>query len=477
MREADAPSDSGARPCSPAEETFWSIARLHPEHQPHFVRRIDFRGELDRAAMTRALREIVNRNDALRTTFQTRRIRAPGSSGLKRQLVRSVQPSVRWQLEEIMLTSRSDAERSDELAQALRQQRAHAFDPRTGPLFGFTLVQTGGDMHTLLITVSHLIVDAWSVGILMRDLRRYYNHFRTSDESPAWPDRPQASEYVAWYWQTVQRDGYLARSLNYWAAQLESSEQGNRDLPRDRSPSRVEHLSFVPHVVEGSVASTDALFEFNRRHGFARVTVPLAAYVLMLARVSASNRFHIANVVHGRFNSRLEQIVGLLSNMIVTQIVLDPGQDLLAWLGRLQVRYMASLRHGVVAVTTVMEHLTRLGKMPADYLLDPSVPKLLFNMFGVDGAGRARDVEFDGVHATRVASANAGPTLYELSLHVWWDGELMRYRVGGWADLYDRSTIERMAQAYRDVVEAIVAAAPQPVAAVLRSAYDVSEPS
>jgi hypothetical protein len=467
MRDsAEASSNLRLARCTPMETNFWWAAKVDPDMQPHLVQQIDIRGAIDDRALERAFMEIVDRNDAFRTTFHVKRMPAPGSSGLKGQLFRCVRPHVGWQLKRLSLCACDEAKLAEFLAETIRIERASAFDPETGPLFQFTLIQISDESHTLLIAASHLIMDAWAFGILFQDLHTYYEHYLRSDDRPNMPLRPQASDYAAWYWQTVERAGYRERSLTYWANHLKPIGCGNQGLLRDRSYDEVPRHTFVPRWVEGTVAASESLLEFNRRHGLTRLTVPLAAYALSLCRFSSNRMFLITNVIHGRFNRKQEETIGLLSNAILTQIEVDPEQEVLGWLEAIQANNMAGLRHGIVSLSSVVQHLTESGKMPP-VQMDRSMPKLLFNAFSVDGLRRDGNWLFEGLESKFSNAPSEAPSAFELSMNVRWESNRMKYRVGAWADLYDRSTVERMAFEYQAAIEGIIISSRRSVADVL----------
>src|SRR5262245_61940773 len=114
-------------------------------------------GPLDPAALESALRQLVQRHEALRSTF----------SGDGEKLLVNAQSDVPFK--KIDLTAKSEADRAAELAALLEQVVTTPFNLATGPLARAELVKLSPTRHQLVFTAHHIVCDGWSAAVLMKD--------------------------------------------------------------------------------------------------------------------------------------------------------------------------------------------------------------------------------------------------------------------------------------------------------------------
>src|SRR5262249_37524713 len=140
-------------------------------HIPFAVR---LHGDLDRAALGKALDRIVERHEALRTIFVS-------VDGEPVQRIIGVEGS-RFDLVEHDLRERSD--RKKELGRLMAEEVRASFDLKTGPLVRGRLIRESEDEHVLLIIMHHIVSDGWSMGVLMGELSVLYGAFVSGETDP-----------------------------------------------------------------------------------------------------------------------------------------------------------------------------------------------------------------------------------------------------------------------------------------------------
>ncbi len=167
-------------PLSLAQQRLWFLDQLTPNSSIYNIPLIvDLEGPLDVEAMCRAIREIVRRHDALRTTL-------PSQRGIPHQVVQSLDAF----LVPVDDLSRCDVESRDaEVDAAITEQARRPFDLAQGPIFRMRLLRLGREQHVLVGAAHHLVFDAWSTGIFFRELTTLYRAFCAGEPSPL-PDLP-----------------------------------------------------------------------------------------------------------------------------------------------------------------------------------------------------------------------------------------------------------------------------------------------
>ncbi|MFJ9343323.1 amino acid adenylation domain-containing protein [Streptomyces sp. NPDC101733] len=365
-------------------------------------------GPLDADRLRRAARDLLARHPHLGAEFH--------HEGLGRP-VQVVPGAVEPPWFEVDLTDLPPEERlpgADALAAA---ERSVGFTPDEGPLLRFTLVRTGPDAHRLLLTNHHLLLDGWSMPVLVRELLSLYG--ADSGPSPLARVRP----YRAFLTHLADVDGQAARAA--WSEALAGVEEPTLVRPADpgRPPTVPERLEFgLPAPV------SDALAGWARTAGLTLNTVLQGAWALVLARLTGRDDVVFGSTVSGRPPELpdVESMVGLFINTVPVRLRLDGAESLGAMLERMQREQSALLGHQHLGLAEIQQ-VTGVGALFdtamvfENYPLDVSALAAAtagsgLVLDGVDG--------HDAVHYTLGMVARPGP-----------DG--LRFRLDHQGDLLD----------------------------------------
>ena len=152
-------------PLSFAQQRLWFLAQLEPS-TPAYNLPIAMRlsGRLEVGALKHALDDIVERHEVLRTTFALHK----GSP------IQRVSPSLALPLPVINLSALAPAQREMLARQLVGQETRWPFDLTQGPLLRVSLLRLQDELHLLLLTMHHIIMDGWSLGVLLRELSTLY---------------------------------------------------------------------------------------------------------------------------------------------------------------------------------------------------------------------------------------------------------------------------------------------------------------
>ncbi|MET7938110.1 amino acid adenylation domain-containing protein [Streptomyces sp. NPDC005322] len=304
-------------PLSHAQQRLWFLQHLEgPSDAYNMVISLDLAGALDEEALRQALADVVVRHESLRTVF------ADDASGGAYQVVLAPGQA------QVPLTV---AEVADEASvdRLMRRAAAYAFDltaeiPIRASLFRLPVDVSGDggpDRSALLLLTHHIAGDAWSRGVLVRDLTAAYAARVTTGRAPAWEPLPvQYADYSLW-----QRDllgdesdsgSEIARQLDYWTRALEGLPEELAlpfDRPRPAAASyRGDRVGF-----ELPPGLYERLVRVAGQHRASLYMVLQAALVTLLTRLGAGTDIPIGTPVAGRTDDALDDLVGFFVNTLV----------------------------------------------------------------------------------------------------------------------------------------------------------------
>jgi amino acid adenylation domain-containing protein/non-ribosomal peptide synthase protein (TIGR01720 family) len=292
----------GARPdplpVSPAQHRLWLDHQLNgpgPTYNVAFALRLT--GSLDRAALSAALDDVIERHESLRTVF-------PAVEG---RPVQRILPPARpsWH---------TDTCTDDELPARLAEAARYGFDLDHELLLRPYLFELGPDRHVLLVLLHHIVTDEWSEGRLTADLGTAYAA-RTRGAAPGWEPLPvQYADYALW--QHALLAEAQDRQLDFWTEALRGIPAElalPSDRPRPAVPSRAGGI-----VAFGVSAGTHRrVTALARRTGTTTFMVVQAGLSALLSRLGAGTDIPLGSPVAGRGDPRLDDLVGFFVNTLV----------------------------------------------------------------------------------------------------------------------------------------------------------------
>ncbi|MFD7863672.1 amino acid adenylation domain-containing protein [Streptomyces sp. NPDC059783] len=302
-------------PLSFAQRRLWFLNRFEgpsPTYNVPLVLRLE--GPLDAPALERALMDVVERHESLRTVF-------PETGGVPRQLVLAADHA------DLDLAPREI--RPDGLDEALATEVAHAFDVTADLPVRARLLSLGAETHVLVLLVHHIAGDGWSLAPLARDLGDAYRR-RSRGEEPGRRELPvQYADYTLWQRSLLgdenDADSRAARQLDFWRTALDGSPR-LLALPLDRPRPAVLTYRGDAFTFPVDADTHRALAELARAQGCSLFMVLQAALSVLLSRHGAGEDIPLGTAVAGRTDEALDDLVGFFVNTLVlrTDLTGDP---------------------------------------------------------------------------------------------------------------------------------------------------------
>ncbi|MGW1129324.1 amino acid adenylation domain-containing protein [Streptomyces sp. NPDC002526] len=321
-------------PLSFAQQRLWFLNRFEgpsPTYNVPLVLRLE--GPLDAPALERALMDVVERHESLRTVF-------PETGGVPRQLVLAADHA------DLDLTPRHI--RPDALDEALAAEVAHAFDVTADLPVRARLLGLGAESHVLVLLVHHIAGDGWSLAPLARDLGDAYRS-RSRGEAPGRPElRVQYADYTLWQRTLLgdenDADSRAARQLDFWRTALAGSP-GLLALPLDRPRPAVLTYRGDAFAFPVDADTHRALAELARARGCSLFMVLQAALSVLLSRHGAGEDIPLGTAVAGRTDEALDDLVGFFVNTLVLRADLTGDPTFTEVLDRVRAFDLAAYAH------------------------------------------------------------------------------------------------------------------------------------
>jgi amino acid adenylation domain-containing protein len=430
------PRPEGAASLSYAQERLWFLEQLQPGtaayNMPAALR---LRGPLDVGALGQSLGEIVRRHEALRTTFVA-------VEGRPFQVI--AEPRAVG-LPVIDLAGLPETEREAEAERLAGEEAQRPFDLARDLLLRARLLRLDEREHVLLLTLHHIACDAWSVGVLSREVAELYEAFSRGQPS-CLPELPlQYADFAAWQRAWLQGET-LATQLGYWKRRLAGVPPA-LELPTDRPRPAVPSSRGGRHPFTFPRELGESLQALGRREGGTLFMTLLGAFQVLLSRYTGSDDIVVGSPVAGRSERETERLIGLFVNTLVLRTDLSGDPTFRELLGRVREVCLDAHAHQDLPFEKLVEEL-----QPER---DPSRTPLFQVMFTLQNAPRAA-LSMAGLEVSGMAVDRA-TAKFDLSLSM---GETERGLQGTLAysaGLFDAATIARLARHYRTLLEGVVA--------------------
>jgi len=432
-----------------AQQRVWFLERLEPGGGYNIPIVMELEGSLEPAVLRGAIQWIVARHEALRTRFAE----PEGDGKEPLQLVDDVR-AVMLSLPCVDLRGLSADARRARVDELTRAQAFSPFDLGAGPLLRMQLLRLGDDHHRLCASFHHTVFDGWSLGIFLRELSVAYAALVAGREPELPPLPVQYVDFAEHQRRTLVGEP-LARLVGYWSEHLRGAPP-LVDLPLDRPrPARQSFAGGRVHrVLDGRTA--DAIDALGRSERATPMMTLFAAFAVLLARHARSDDLVIGTPIANRNHESLEGLIGFFANTLAVRVRPRLDQPFVELLAQIKRVLGDAHAHQALPFERVVEALDVERSLDRNPLFQV--------MFSYQDA-HVDALALPGLRATFVEAEHES-SAFDLTLN------LRRHR-GSLvaifeysAELFDRATIERLADGFATLLEGIVAAPQTSLAAL-----------
>jgi tyrocidine synthetase-3 len=406
-------------------------------------------GPFNEDAFRRAVETLLQRHESLRTVFRV----------VEGEPVQHILPSVETDRvirgEDIR---HLHGEEKEEQARDIYLDYANmTFDLENGPLAVFALIRLEEEKRLLAYNIHHIINDGWSTGVITNEIIRFYNAFSRGMEEPLEAEdvQLQYKDYARWHNRLIGSD-FFAEAQRYWLEKFKDRPNGI-ELPLDRARQPVQTFNGgrVSFVLDE--ARTTGLYRLGREENTTYFMALLALVDLLLYNYTGQRDVIIGSPIAGRKKPELRHMMGFLVNTLVYRTGVDPGKDFRTLLGRVKEDALACYEYQDYPFDLLIERL----ELDRDLSQSP-----LFNVMlahnNADTVDRQLGLEGISLSPYRYGG-DFNMSKFDLTFFMDEVGTETRVNIEYNSDLFDRSTVQRMADNVLVLVDSILADPSVPV--------------
>ncbi len=429
-----------AFPLSSGQQRFWFLQELEPEGAS-YNEACAFRlnGEVNVAVFERAVRKIIQRHAVMRSTFHV----------MDGQIMQVVHPSCKQEdlLPVIDLRLSSLDRREADVQHAMDQERLRPFRLAEQAPWRFALLRCDEKEYIFLAVIHHIITDAWSTEILVRELGTLYSAFSNGLPSPLPVLSVQYTDYVCKQQQALEYE-HFASSLHYWKEQL-AGQLPVLELPTDRPrlDEDKEYHNGSAYTFLLPPALMEALHVCCLQEDVTLFMALLTAFKIVLHRYTQLTDVIVGSPIADRPGREYEHLLGCFLNTLVLRSNLAGDPDIRTLLKRVRQTTLNALDHADVPFEKLVEEL-----QPARVLSHSPLIQVLFVLQNMPAPTvQLNDIAIEQIELGIVSAKTDIALLLQESdqgLHV-----SIEYN----RDLFDATRMAHLAHHFQRVLEAMVA--------------------
>ncbi|WP_147478327.1 condensation domain-containing protein, partial [Pseudomonas viridiflava] len=432
-RETQAPSA-----LSFAQQRQWILWQLEPHSAAYNIPlALRLHGPLNTEALRRSVESLIERHETLRTTFEQQ-----GDESLQ-----VVHPAAAFVLSVERLAHGQSVQ--DYVDHEVQQP----FDLQHGPLLRVRLLQVADDEHVLVLTQHHIVSDGWSMPIMVEELLQGYQAISLGREIRREPLPIQYADYAIWQRNWLEM-GEQARQLEYWTNQL-GEQQPVLELPSDRPRPAMRDHHGARLNVELDTVLLSRLKALAREQGITLFMLLLASFQTLLHRYSGQDDVRVGVPIANRNRSETEGLIGFFVNTQVLKAEFSSQTTVADLLQQIKYTAVQAQAHQDLPFEQLVEAL-----QPER---DPSRSPLFQVAYNHQTEARNEARELAGLRLEYQLS-DKHTAQFDLTLDTCERPDGLGASLIYATDLFDASTIERMAGHWRNLLHAMTGDVQQRIA-------------
>ena len=311
---------------------------------------LSFEGDLDKVLLTKCINRLIARHSALRTTFTYR----------EDQIVQLIHDSLSIEVSTMEVTDKVELDR------LIQAEGRSSFDLENGPLIRARLLEANTQQSYLLISIHHIVVDGWSVSILIDELCKLYN---SNADDVCLAETLQLSDFSLW-----QQDWLTSEPFEQ-ALQLRVDDFTNwpepLNLPYLGEGKQAQQFVGARHDFRLPEKTTQQLKLLGEKYGATDYMVLMTLFSIALSRYFGQAQICMTSPIAGREMEELGSVVGNLLNSILFCHQMEQDASFVELLERVKQETLKAYNTQSVPLEQLVQRLE--DKFDATHLLQQQV--------------------------------------------------------------------------------------------------------
>ncbi|MGA9382195.1 MAG: condensation domain-containing protein, partial [Phormidium sp.] len=424
-------------PLSEAQKQLWMLAELGKDSLLAYnqIMTLQLRGSLNVKAMSQAIQKIVERHEGLRTKIR--------EGGEEQEIIPFIAVDCPvWDFSNVKSDRNSNVNlQSVKLAEWFDQENQKPFDLSSGLLLRASILRIEPELHLLVLSTHHIVVDGWSMGVILRELGVIYSAECYGIESHL-SSPLQFREFIEWQ---NQQNSQCQRKADqaYWLERL--SKPPVLDLPTDhiRPPLKSYHARRKTLQLDAKV--TNSLKRLSQQQGCTLVMTLISVYTTLIHRLTGQDDIIVGVPTSGRSLLGSEEIVGYCAHLLPIRSELKGNPTFEEYLQQMRSTLLSAYEHRDYPFAQLLNQLnlerdnSRSPLISASFNLEPLIN--LPEMFQLETSVLSPGINY--------ADRDLYLNIIEL------EGKL-KVECDYNTDLFDAETIERWLGHYQTLLSAVV---------------------
>lgn len=427
---------TGNHPLSFTQESMWFLDQTEQNLTAYNVPgAVHMDGVLNPIALEAGFNEVLRRHEILRTTYQV----------VDGRPVQVIRPPSRFALPLVDLTAIRPEDRENEALRIGRENAQRTFDLLRGPVLRAFLMRMERERHLLAVTTHHIAYDMWARELFIYELAALYEQYVKG--LPSFLEEPEIQwvDYSSWLRNWMQGE-VLERQLSYWRKKLAGAPRF-LDLPIDLSRPPVQSYKGTRLPLDLPLEAVRGLRMISRKCGVTQFITVLAAFKTLLYRWAGEEHIVLGIPIANRNRLDEEKLMGFMANTLVFNTDLGGNPTFVELLERVRETSLGAYAHQDLPFELLVQDL-----QPERSLHRPPIFQVSFNYMLKYSAPTVNLSDL----TLRLEFLYSGGTPFEITVNVWETEDGLKGLLEYCTDLFRHSTITRLVEYFRRLMENIV---------------------
>ena len=389
-----------------------------------------FRGSFDVDVLQKVIQQATNRHEALRIVID------------QDNEHQHILPYQKVDIPIIDMSHMTDVEQDHQIDEWLVAESQHQFNLTQGPLVRWHVLKRSVEDHMLVLTANHIVLDGWSIVVLLREIGKHYQAM-CKGQTVHFDPTMQWQEFIQQHTDYMQSDQAQA-SQAYWL-NFFNDTMPLFDLPTDRPRPKLKTYSGGSQSLCLGKVRRNHIRQLSQTFGCTPFMTLIATYMLQLHQLSGQDDLIVGFPVSGRPLKGSEALLGYCSHLVVVRSQIQEDMDFATYLSTVCRNLLTTYEHQDYPFASLVNKLN----LPHDPSRSPLV-NITFNL------ERPIDVaDTFGMDVDFVPPPRSYITFdVEFNINDVNDDFIINFDYN--IDLFDAATIQRMLAQYQTLIDQII---------------------